>query len=101
MTEQIEIANTIIAQLGGRRFSVMVGMKNPVALESGVMFNIGTGAKSGINRVVVRLMPSDTYTVEFWKIGRSKAAKIEEHEDVYAEDLQAIFTAATGFYTSL
>lgn len=101
--EQIEIANTIIAQLGGRRFQVMTGASNFLALDSGVQFNIGAGAKSDINKVVVTLMPDDTYTVEFWRIKRRSLdiTKVSDYVGVSADTLQRVFTEATGFYTHL
>lgn len=96
--EKIQIANTILSQLGGGQFNLCVGLKNAVALESGVQFQIGRGAKHGINKVRVILNACDLYDVEFWKCGKFEFKCVKSLEGVYAEDLRDIFTDATGFY---
>jgi translation initiation factor IF-1 len=100
--EQIEVANTIIDQLGGRKFITMTGAKDIFALEEGVSFKVpGTLTKNHINYIKVWLDPSDTYTVEFWKYEKMRGDKISEHSMVYDDQLQSIFTAETGLDTHL
>jgi translation initiation factor IF-1 len=100
--ERMEIAKTIIQQLGGNRFSIMTGAKDIFAHEDGVSFKIpGTITKNHINYVRVSLDPSDTYTVEFWKYRKMRGEKIAEHSMVYDDMLQTIFTAETGLDTHL
>lgn len=100
--EQIEIANTIISQLGGKKFIAMTGAKDIFALEEGVSFKVpGTLTKNHINYIKVWLDPSDTYTVEFWKYEKMRGDKISEHSMVYYDQLQDIFTAETGLDTRL
>jgi hypothetical protein len=100
--EQIDIANTIIDQLGGRKFITMTGAKDIVALESGVSFKLsGTLSKNNINYVKVWLDSSDTYTLEFWKYRKMRGDKISEHSMIYHDQLPRIFTAETGLDTHL
>lgn len=91
------IAETIIAQLGGNRFVAMTGAKNFVYGEAEVTFKIPQ--TNAISHVRVSLDEArDTYRMVFsTRTGRAKA----EHADVYAEDLQRIFTSETGLYTHL
>jgi hypothetical protein len=106
--EKMAIANEIIRQLGGRKFTVMTGAKDYMAIENGLTFRIpDTLAKSHINRIRVILDPSDTYTVSFWNYrkqripGPPSMKKIAEHSMVYHDQLQSIFTAETGLDTRL
>jgi hypothetical protein len=104
MTTNLEIANTILEQLGGGRFAAMTGAKNFAAVESGVRFKLPAKPgwiKNGINMVTIRLTPSDTYTVEYGKLRGTKYTVIATSEDVYCDTLQADFLDATGLFTSL
>ena len=97
----IEIANTIMGQIGGHKMKVMCGVKNVTTYKVGVKFNIGTGAKNGINTVTIELDPSDTYKVTFWKIRGGKVTTVSEHEGIYADMLVELFESKTGFFTKL
>jgi hypothetical protein len=99
--QSMQIAETIIKQLGGREFIALTGSKQLVALASGVQFSIGTGAKDGINKCRITLDPSDTYTVEFFRFNGIEAKTISIHDDVYNDSLQDVFERATGFYVTL
>lgn len=112
--EQRAVATTIWQQLGGKRFAVMTGAKDPLALgESsgaplgGLRFSLPTGfsqkdgKSTGINRVFIRLNSSDTYDIEFGGArGRSYTIRATA-EDVYADNLREVFTRYTGLDTSL
>jgi hypothetical protein len=104
MTEQ-GIAQTIFAQLGGRRFIAMTGARNLIGGENYLMFSLPTGfAKNGINNVRITLDWTDTYIFEALKVTRRPELKletIEKLERVYVEDLQRIFTEVTGLDTHL
>jgi hypothetical protein len=95
---RLEVPTTILAQLGGRRFMMMTG-----AVVSGdeatlyVRFKGSTVA----NKVHVTLNGRDLYDVEFFKVRGVNARSVKSLSDVYAEDLQRIFTDVTGLYTSL
>lgn len=98
--ERVEIAKTIINQLGGNKFAMMTGAKNFVATESGVYFSIGRNASS-INRVEVELNANDLYNIRFSRATKKTMKLLAEHADVYAEDMAAIFTDETGMHTKL
>lgn len=96
-----QIAQTILAQLGGNRFMAMTGAKNLVASGNSLRFNLGKGAKGGANLCTVRLDANDTYTVEIAKYRSLTVTKLDSRSDVYADSLRAVFTGMTGFYTIL
>lgn len=96
-----EIAQTIAQQLGGtRRLAMMIGAKNFVALESGLTFKIGKGAKDGITHVTVTLTADDLYTVRFQRCWGHKVTEKGLTEGAYADMLVDLFESATGFYLS-
>lgn len=93
----MNVAQTIANQLGGAL--QMIGARNLMALEDGLQFSIMNGAHNGINKIVIKLDPSDTYRVEFWKIGRAPkflCTKISEHEDIYVDALHDLIERQTG-----
>lgn len=101
--DTMTVANTILEQLGGGRFIAMTGAKNLVGDANSLRVMIGRNEKR-ITHVVVMLEPSDTYTVTFWTVKTGRNFKMTErakHSNVYAEDLQELFTAETGLYTRL
>jgi hypothetical protein len=103
-TENTEIANIILQQLGGRRFVAMTGSKNFIAGDHRLTFSIVHG-RDGINACEIKLDPSDTYMVRFYRVGDRrtgyKHTDKSVHTDIYAEDLQELFTRQTGLYTHL
>jgi hypothetical protein len=98
----MQVAKTILEQLGGNRFAMMTGAKNFVGSADSLSFKLPSNfAKSGINFVRVTLDPSDTYTVKFLKIRGAKVTEIETREMVYCDTLQSTFKAVTGLDTHL
>lgn len=105
--EKIEIANTIIRQMGGGgRLKAMVGAKDIYALDSGVQFRF-MGSKKA-NKVVIDYTPDDLYKMTFLKVGRFnkktyeiKVETVETVEGVYNDQLKPIFEETTGLYLSL
>lgn len=97
-----EVANTILAQLGGGRFSVMTGAKNFLGLPDGLAFSIGRNASSA-NKVKITLCGDDTYTVRFSKFSMKKLEdkELKVFDGIYAENLTEVFTRFTGLYTRL
>ena len=101
MKNSQQIAQTIADQLGGtRKLSMMVGAKNFVALESGLTFKLGKGAKDGITHLTVTLDADDTYTVRFQRVWGHKVTEKGTTEGAYADMLTDLFESATGFYLS-
>jgi len=98
------VAQTILSQLGGKRFQVMTGATNFLGTADTLRFTLPSNAKDGIDIVSIRLDASDTYTVRFLSRSRSQqneATLISESTDVYVADLEELFTTATGLYTRL
>lgn len=96
----MQVAQTILEQLGGRKFIVMTGAKNFVGDEKMLMFSLPKNA-SGANKVRITLTPTDLYDIEFFKIRGTTVTLLDAIEEVYAESLQDIFTERTGFLTRL
>lgn len=100
----LDVAKTILAQLGGPRFMAMTGAKNMLGSETDgtLQFRLPARlAKDGITAVRVKLEPTDTYTVTFFKVRGAKVATVAEVENVYCDTLRAVFEDKTGLVTSL
>ena len=102
----MNVATTILQQLGGNKFNAMTGAKNHTADDNALMFKLPSNfATDGINFVKIRLMPDDTYTMEFSKITWRKYVptikSIKILTDVYCDQLQTLFTKVTGLDTHL
>lgn len=96
------VATTILEQLGGRRFQVMTGAKNFIGIGKGLAFRLPSNfATDGANHVTVSLESNDTYTMTFSKVRGASQKIIATKEDVYCDQLQAIFTKVTGLNTRL
>ena len=100
-------AKELLNQLGGNKFVVMTGAKNFLKDERSLSFRIPK-ALQGINYVKISLNSMDTYDMEFGRI-RNKAHSVVYYDykvmavvnDVYADQLQEIFTEHTGLATHL
>ena len=101
-TTNLTVANTILEQLGGRRFIAMTGAKHLAGAANSLSFQLPSRfATDGINAVRVTLDPSDTYTVKFFKCWGTKIKELGEVSDVYAADLRRVFTERTGLDCTL
>lgn len=96
----MQIAKTILQQLGNGRFVAMTGAKLFTAIEGGVHFRIGRNAR-GVNFVRIILDVNDTYRMEFCRLRKAQITILSTKTDVYCDQLQSIFTDQTGMYTSL
>lgn len=95
-TEANEVANTILAQLGGvPRLVMMCGCKQFLAGKQSVQFKIGRNEKK-ITAAVITRDANDTYELCFFTGATLKKA----HSGAYAEDLVRLFEDATGMYLS-
>jgi hypothetical protein len=103
---KMQIAETILAQLGGKRFALMTGSKKFMSMGDGLRMNLAKNA-SGANRCRITLTPADTYDIVFYKQTLSKKTfdvtikEIAQYEGIYFDQLQDTFTTVTGLYTSL
>ena len=108
----VEKASIILHQLGGNKFTALTGSKNFVALENGLRMKL-TRNISGANMLEITIEPTDTYRLRFYKYIRArldkktlyitadKITEIKSYSDIYADQLQGIFTEVTGMDTHL
>jgi len=102
----MNVAIRTLQQIGGNKFIAMTGAKNIVSDGNSLNFKLPNNfAKKGINFVKITLMPTDTYKMVFSKITWRKYVPtiklIQEYTDVYNDQLQELFTEATGLDTHL
>jgi hypothetical protein len=97
MSANMDVANEIYRQIGGRRFAIMTGAKQFAGDADSLRFRIMKNAKR-IAIVLIRLNGLDLYDLTFY--GANGQVK-EKAENVFAENLESVFTGATGLYTSL
>ncbi len=78
----LEVAKEIKRQL---QIGILMscGARNFVGTQDGLIFNVGPGNK---NKIVIRLDPSDTYTVAY----HYGFTKVEEVDDVYVDSLNTV-----------
>lgn len=97
------IARTIMEQIGGQRMRAMTGAKDFVSLGDGVQFGLPRRARNGANKIVIKLMPTDTYKVEFWYCGRAALVNklISAHNMIYGDLLKSLLVMETGLAFSL
>ena len=94
----MQVAHTILEQLGGSRFLAMTWARDLVGSPDALAFSLPrfTGVKA--RRVRIVLDASDTYTLTTYdRFG----AKLEEHSGVYCDTLARTFTKATGLEVTL
>lgn len=98
----INVASTIYQQLGGNRFAAMTGAQDFLNCGDSLDFRVPSrSTKDGINRVRITLEPSDTYRVKFMRQRGTSIKTVSEHEDIYWDELQPLFTRKTGLLTRL
>lgn len=100
------IAQTILQQIGGNKFVVMTGSKKLLDMGNGLKMNL-TRNKTQANRLEITLdSATDTYTMRFYKQVMTKyfeikITEIAQHDTVYCDMLEEMFTSVTGLYTRL
>lgn len=94
------VAETILAQLGGVRFIAMTGAKNLVGGERYLSLKLGRNASS-ITHMTITLRGDDTYDVLFQRVRGVKVTEVSKHEGVYVDMLADVIYNATGLLTSL
>ena len=108
MMAEGKVGNEMLRQLGGRRFMMMVGAKQPIwnGDKNELGMKIGRNA-IGANYFTIRLNPKDLYDLRFESRRMNRktyemSVKVKaEHNDVYADQLQEIFENTTGLYTRM
>lgn len=98
--ERLELAHTILQQMGGNQFTAMTGAKNFIALEGGLSFQLPNARKAnGVKYVRIELTPMDTYTVRFF--GQKASGGEQVFDNTYCDQLRGLFEDVTGLRTSL
>lgn len=95
------IARTIQQQLGNRAL-FMLGAHNLLDCGDGLSFRFKGYRKA--NYCKITLDPTDTYTVEFWKLGRAVTTDpklVSKTAGIYCDQLHTLIETETGLYTSL
>ena len=101
--DSMSVANTILAQLGGNRFTAMTGAKNFIGGSMFLGFEIGKNS-SPANRVTITYSQArDLYSMTFLKAKRGglDTVELKRFDNVYADQLRSVFTEYTGLETSL
>lgn len=108
----MNVAETILNQLGGNKFIVMTGSKHFASDGNSLMMNLARNITSA-NRLKITLNSLDTYDMEFTRYTAPKfntktgvfkgesIFKITAVEGVYCDQLRKVFTNVTGLHTSL
>lgn len=101
-SENLSIAKTIVQQFGNKALA-MVGARNINQIKGGIQFQVGGNAK-GINKIQIRLMANDTYSVDMLRQTMGKNPKIKpisHTDDVYFDSLRDVIASGTGMATAL
>jgi len=97
-----EVAQTILAQLGGKKFLAMTGAKGLMHSDNSLIMTIpARAAKNKATHCVVTLNSADEYDVRFMKIRGVNVSDLPGSANVQAADLARVFTDHTGMHTSL
>ena len=105
-TKNMRIANEILSQLGGHKFTVITGSSQYAAGENYLRMNLARNI-SGANRLKIELNWMDTYDMTFYrqtmnrKTFEVKITEKAQFSGVYFDQLCGIFETTTGLYTSL
>jgi hypothetical protein len=101
-TVSLSVANTILQQIGGRRFVAMTGAKSFVGGDDFLSFKLPSNfAKDGINYVKITLAPNDTYTIDMMRLRGMNATPVWFSEDIYADVLRDVIERHTGLSLTL
>lgn len=104
-TVDLRITETIIQQLGARRFVAMTGARDFMAVDSHTLqFDLPyCCVRNAGNRMRIKLQPDDTYSLVLYRIRKRgfQVDVLEECDGIYADQLQDVFTSMTGLFTSL
>ena len=108
------VQETILEQLGGRRFAMMTGSKDFISIFDDTLQMTLAKNSSGANRLMIRLdFGKDLYSMRFLKVTGGKLNKktwefkpqkievVAEYEDIYCDQLAEIFREVTGLETRM
>jgi hypothetical protein len=99
----MHVANTILEQLGGRRFLVMTGASNLGGTVDSLTMKLPSNLTKGrVTHVRITLTPADVYKVETIRVrgGRKPSVTtVAVADEVYCDMLQDQFLEMTGLFT--
>ena len=99
------IAQTILQQLGGRRFVAFTGSKQLTDMGNGLRMNLARNKTSANRLDIIYDGGADLYNLHFYrktfskKTFEVKVKDIAKYEGIYFDRLQSIFTEVTGLRT--
>ena len=97
----MNVARTILSQLGGNKFCAMTGAKNFIDTGDGLSMKIGRN-KTSSNYLKITLNMMDLYDVRFSRVSPMGGERsVTEYNNVYNDSLVDVFEKHTGMYTSL
>lgn len=96
----MQIAHTILDQLGGNKFLAMTGASNLLGRPDGLSFKVGRN-DAKVTHVRVTLTPADEYRIEFINVRGRNVNPLATVEGVHADSLAQVFTRKTGLRVSL
>lgn len=94
----LTVAKTIQQQIGHKAFCMM-GTKHLLGSENSLSFDV-KGSRF-CSHILIRLDPSDTYTIEFVNCRNHERHVVKSVDMVYWEDLHHIISSNTGLCLSL
>lgn len=101
----MQVAETILSQLGGNRFIAMTGAYSFTGSKDCLSFRLPSNNSKKIGGVRINLKDDDTYTLTTVKLKRRKGGFLDteckEFPNVYCDNLRQVFESATGLLTSL
>ena len=99
------IAQTILQQIGGRRFAAMTGSRDFINMGNGLRMSLAKNKTSANRLDIIYDAGADLYNMRFYRKTFSKKTfecntkDIASYEGVYCDMLEDIFTQVTGLYT--
>ena len=99
------IAQTILQQIGGRRFTAMTGSRDFIDMGNGLRMSLARNKTSANRLDIIYDAGADLYNMRFYrrtfskKTFECKTKDIAVHEGIYFDMLEEMFTMVTGLYT--
>jgi formiminotetrahydrofolate cyclodeaminase len=96
----LTVANTILAQLGGKRFTIMTGVKNLVGDKNSLTMKLPKCAIKA-KWLKITLNSLDLYDVEFITESKGAIKTVKSENNLYNDQLVNCFEQNTHLYTKL
>lgn len=101
-TAKMKISETILQQLGGRKFITMTGANNFIGGDGSLSARLPSGlASNNANGFRITLNERDYYDIRFYRIRACKLTELEGATDIGAENLRSTFERLSGLRLSL